>query len=135
MPNKGIFVGKKISCKNIANEKLYKTGITKNGDKWHSLIVTDYHKDQTGTYITDAYYKLWFFYNQEIFFFFILCINKINKIESNRFLNNKNQISININVYVEIFIDGKENTEIEYSMGQQNNFDKTYDIEDDDNPF
>lgn len=135
MANKGIFIGKKINCKNITNEKLYKTGITKNGDKWHSLVVTDFHKDQTGTYITDAYYRLWFFCNQEIFPYDVFSITKINKIESNKFLNHNNQLSININVYVEISIEDKENKAVEYSLGQQNNFDKTYNMEDEDNPF
>lgn len=82
----GIYANKKIYI-----NKTYKNTLCANKTKMHTMVVSDSHKDQTGTWINDGTYALTWFDNNDYSVGEQISINSILKVHESRYTNRQGQ--------------------------------------------
>lgn len=93
----GIMPGKKIYI-----NKTYKNILCNNGTKMHTMVVSDSHKDNTGTWINDGTYALTWFDNNDYFVGEQVNIGAISKIYESKYTNKQGQFVKTMIITVEM---------------------------------
>lgn len=105
----------------------YKEGFKSNGQKWHKCRTSDFHKDNTGTFITDRYYDIWFNSANSFKEGDNITVKCINEVKMQTGFNRDNKFVTNIILNIDIVEDNPNENAINSS-----NLDIPSDYEDDD---
>lgn len=101
--------------------KTYKNTICSNGAKMHSMVVSDAHKDQTGTWITDGTYCLVWFDNNDYMVNDRVTINNILKIIERSYTNKQGQFVKEKIITVEILNNSQQQNNYNYNSNNSDN--------------
>lgn len=91
--NTNFKVGRKI--------KVFKhfSDVNAKGNRWHKIVTSDYHKDETGSYVVDRYYDIFFFSSRDFKDGDQVVVEKINNVNIvSGYLDNRMIWKVSLNV-------------------------------------